>query len=200
MNNSGYRKAIRVGNFNFYLMKKYLMMAVMALFAIAANAQAPRWGIKAGLNFANLGRDANTDARVGFHIGGLAEWKMTDLISLQPEALLSMKGADDISAWYLEVPINAKFNFELGKGNIYLTVGPYIGIGLFGEVNDYDWFGADRNKRFDIGGGLGVGYEFAQHWFVNLGYSYGFMNINDTPHSSIKYNQMNCNLSFGYKF
>lgn len=181
-------------------MKKLFLMIVMACSVAVASASGPDWGVKAGLNFANLGRDADASARVGFHLGAVAEWDFTKLVSFQPEALFSLKGADEITAYYLDIPLNVKFNWDLGPGSINLTVGPYIAIGLFGEVSDYDWFKSDFNHRFDIGGGLGVGYEFPKKVFLQLGYSFGFMNVNDVPHSSVNYNNMNCNLSVGYKF
>lgn len=182
-------------------MKKILLMVIMALFVVSANAQMEnlRWGVKAGMNVSNFGRDADTDARIGFHIGALAEYTLTDLISIQPELLLTLKGAKHYTPYYLELPINAKFNFPLGEDRVYLTVGPYIAYGLFGEgaISDRKFF-KDDAKRFDFGGGIGAGYEFMNGLFLNLGFSYGFIDISDGFGEDI--NNMNFMVSVGYKF
>uniref|UniRef100_UPI00374D65C7 porin family protein n=1 Tax=Flavobacterium sp. TaxID=239 RepID=UPI00374D65C7 len=75
-------------------MKKVLLTAV-AVFAFSfANAQEVKFGAKAGLNMSSLKSSGfgDTKSLVGFHIGGLAEIKLNDKMSIQPELLYSQEG------------------------------------------------------------------------------------------------------------
>lgn len=177
-------------------MKKLFLMAVMTLFVIGVSAQSPRWGVKAGLNMANLGGDISPDARIGFHAGVTAEFGLTEMISLQPEALVSLKGCDGVDPYYLEVPINVKFNFPLNADKVYLAVGPYVAYGISGSNNYFD-----ANKSLDYGIGIGAGYDWGEKWVFSLGYQMGLANINDLPAPfDWTSKQNNVTLSVGYKF
>lgn len=54
-------------------------------------------GPKAGINFANVsGDDAEgTDARIGFAFGGVAEFRISEMWSIQPEAYYSSQGTKE---------------------------------------------------------------------------------------------------------
>lgn len=129
-------------------MKKLLVIFV-ALFIVSSviYAKEIKGGVKAGINIANFsGDDADytgTDkkSRVGIVAGGFVTIPLNDQFSLQPELLLSMKGAKYEAAgtgWtydttskltYIEIPILAKLNIQTEgsvKPNVFL--GPSIGI------------------------------------------------------------------------
>src|SRR6476620_12597493 len=115
-------------------MKKVLLSAV-ALFAFgAASAQSVKFGVKAGLNVANVTvsndyfgvTSPSTSTKIGFHVGGLAELKLTDKFAIQPDLLFSMQGAttkssendfagftstseDKINLSYINIPVMFKY-------------------------------------------------------------------------------------------
>ncbi|MEJ6982299.1 porin family protein [Pedobacter sp. P351] len=116
-----------------------------------------RFGIKAGPNFANIQSTGGEDADLGilplyitsFHIGGLAEFKISRILFFQPGISLSGKGykidysssSDDYSEslkgnanlLYMEAPLNIIAKFKAGSGNFLIGSGPYIGYALSGK-------------------------------------------------------------------
>ena len=75
---------------------KRLSMVLASLFAvIALNAQHPHWGIKGGINVANIEVENGSDpgSRVGIHLGGLAHIHLSEHFALQPELMYSNQGA-----------------------------------------------------------------------------------------------------------
>jgi len=84
------------------------------------------YGLKAGMNVTNLGK-SGYQSRVGYHLGGTAEFITTPFFSVQTELLYSLQGAAiDITQniflnyHYLNVPLLGKVyfyedaSFELG--------------------------------------------------------------------------------------
>ena len=75
---------------------KKLCLAVIAVLSLTySQAQEVQFGAKAGVNFANLTGDDvdNSDMRTSFHLGVVAEIKINEKFSVQPELLYSSKGA-----------------------------------------------------------------------------------------------------------
>ena len=111
-------------------MKKIILITVTILTIGFVNAQGKKdmsFGVKGGVNFATLTGDVeNASMKVGFHVGGFVEVKISDRFSVQPELLFSTQGAknefsedlgggvtysenDKINLSYLNVPVMAKF-------------------------------------------------------------------------------------------
>ena len=168
-------------------MKKILLTA----FAVAAfgvtQAQEMSFGAKAGLNIANLGADAETDGSlVGFHVGGVAEFPISENFSIQPELLYSMQGAKvvfvdefdvmeaDLKLSYINVPIMAKYYVMEG---LSLEVGPQIGFLMSAKVDDEDV--KDGYKSIDFGLNGGVGYKTEMGLFFQARYNAGLAAINE---------------------
>ena len=77
---------------------KNLILAVIAIFGISATSQAQllKLGVKAGPNFSNFSggiSDINYKSRTSFHAGLVAEVKVLENFSVQPELLYSSQGA-----------------------------------------------------------------------------------------------------------
>ncbi len=128
-------------------MKKFLLVAAIAVCGIfSANAQDIKFGVKAGVNFASLGGDAeDAETRTGLHIGALAEFMLTESFSIQPELLYSMQGAkseysesytefgievsesgeEELKLDYIILPIMA--NYYITEG-LSVQVGPQVGF------------------------------------------------------------------------
>ncbi len=123
---------------------------------------------------------------------------------------------------YLEVPLHFMFKPQLGNGHLILGFGPYLGFGLNGKATvevggqESDWDveftkevdGNGNNdtyyqKRFDAGGNLFFGYEFAGGLSVQLNTQLGMVKINP-EYSGVddesKYNNTGFGLSAMYRF
>ena len=77
-------------------MKKIILTSLMLCSAFAFS-QEIKFGAKVGLNLSNLRGDypAGIDehnAKIGFNIGGFAEYEINDKFTLQPELLFSTQG------------------------------------------------------------------------------------------------------------
>ncbi len=139
-------------------MKKIaLFFSMLLAIAVAANAQESRIGLKTGVNFANIGGDAETDMRVGYHLGGFAKFQLGDKFAIQPELLYSLQGfkteglsfgsvtlleEENVNFHYVNLPVVLKLYLIEG---LNLQVGPQVGY-LASLTID----GEDRKDDFDL--------------------------------------------------
>ena len=179
------------------------------------------------------GKDADNDdfdykLKVGFSAGFNAEIPVGTDFYLQPGVLFSQKGAkanddDDlkINLSYVEVPVNFIYKPALGTGKMLLGFGPYFGVAVGGSIKQD---GADGDidikfdnevtpaeflanpftlKRFDAGGNLLVGYEFANKLSFQLNAQLGMLNIApkiEGQDTDYKLKNTGFGLSLGYRF
>jgi hypothetical protein len=80
----------------------------------AASAQI-NYGVKGGLNVANIGGEDVDDnkAKLGFHLGGFIGVSVAENFSIQPEVVFSLQGVkfdDDqkLNLSYLNIPVLAR--------------------------------------------------------------------------------------------
>lgn len=214
-------------------MKKAMgfLAIVMFLFAGAQCFAQISFGVKAGLNFANRTSKDNDKSysdnykmKAGFHLGVVAEYSITEQIALQPGLLFSVKGFKEdqssisykINENYLEIPINAVYNMELGGIKVLIHAGPFLGYAISGKVradkavlgDNGDQkteklnIGNDSQKDFlkpiDFGLNIGGGAEI-NGIAVSLQYGLGIANI--APNTSNGYTSRNnvIGLSVSYK-
>ena len=180
-------------------MKKTVFTVILAMATISMYAQ--KFGVKAGVNFSTYtGSDADgSKALTGFQVGGLYELPISEAFFIQPEVLLTLKGAkfsdegytEKYTPFYIQVPIKALYKFNVGTGKISIAAGPYLALGIAGkdkasgdgESESSNLFskedGADETilKRFDLGLSSAVGYEFENGLFLNFEYSPGLLNV-----------------------
>lgn len=135
-------------------MKKLLFTAAIAVLGFtSANAQEVQFGVKAGVNLATITGDDIEDnsSKVGFHVGGVAEIKISEKFSVQPELIFSQQGTKSefsesgefggnsfsyeeelkIKANYLNLPVMAKFYVAEG---LSLEAGPQVGFLLSADA------------------------------------------------------------------
>lgn len=168
-------------------MKKIILIATFALLGtLTTQAQLLHLGAKVGINYANLtGSDITvnsenykSDAITGYHIGLLAEVKLTDKFGIQPELLYSTQGASYKNAikeiknelGYLSIPVMAKiylnntFSLELGPQASFL-------------LSEKDNVNLEDSKTFDfaIAGGLGV--KITKSLFIQGRYGLGLTEV-----------------------
>ena len=178
-------------------MKKVLFTAVAVLGFTFANAQETKFGAKAGLNMSNFTGDAETDAKIGFYVGGFAEIKLTDKFAVQPEVLFSMLGAKDDNANYdsnyILVPVMAKY---FVTEQLSLEAGPQIGFLMSAKYDGNDI--KDFYTSTDFGMNFGAGYDVTENINVGVRYSLGLSNVVDASGVDVK--TSNIALGLGYKF
>lgn len=185
-------------------MKKIILSAIAIMAFSFANAQDVKFGVKGGLNFANLSGDFNGDGVTSFHVGALAEFKLNEKFAVQPEILVSGQGSDFgeggfnsmLKLTYLNVPIMAKY-YVIEK--LSLEAGPQIGFLLSAKNESLDV--KDSFKSIDFGLNFGAGYDITEHFFAGIRYNVGLANIADiSDNSDFKGHNGVFSVSVGYKF
>lgn len=147
---------------------KVIILAIIVAFSSQSSFAQVNFGVKAGLNLANITAKDNDDTysddnkmKPGFQVGPVVEFGFGDLISLQTGLMLSTKGykydkdgfSRSVNVMYMNIPVNARASFGLGGMKIYGAFGPYIGIALSGK---YDW---EDNDGTSDSGSLNIGND-----------------------------------------
>jgi hypothetical protein len=138
-------------------MTKKIVLSCMAIgLSVAAMAQV-RVGVKGGWNIANVtntnsGGVDNSRALNSFHVGAIADFPLSEIISLQPGVFYTGKGTkiedgepDDAVYYktttnprYIEIPVNFVGKIPVGQDTrLFLGVGPYAAFGVGGQ-NKYE--------------------------------------------------------------
>lgn len=155
-------------------MKKLILSLALVASAAAANAQTTtRFGIKAGANYTKFSGDnlGNIEYKFGA-VGGLAaNIGLSESLSIQPELLYSMKGAElkdaplndyNFKLNYLELPILFRYTLNDGKGP-FVQAGPQIGYLLNSKLSDGDGdeikIDNDSFQKMELGYAAAIGYQ-----------------------------------------
>lgn len=173
-------------------MKKITLLLFVITIGVSSSF-AQRFGVKTGLNITNLKvENHDYNAKLGFHLGPVAEFHFGDIFGLETGVLLSTKGASEkvgdikfkTSLTYLEFPVNFRAGYDFGPTRVYGILGPYLGFAIGGKYKTDDTstkidFGVDGGlKRFDAG--LTIGACAAVSFFeLGFTYNHGFVNIGD---------------------
>jgi len=193
---------------------KLSYLIVFMLFTQFVNAQ--KWGIKGGVNFANMTFsvdqfDVSPKSITGFHVGLVSDFLIQRSLHLNTGLLYSLKGtkgemegvSGTIKINYLEIPINLAYKFPINESSdFFIQAGPYLGYALSGkqkgggETSDIE-FGKGNWKRFDFGFGFGAGVEFGS-FVTSLNYQLGLANMADDP--DIKAKNKVFQISVAYMF
>ena len=190
--------------FKFYIAAMTLFILTEVTGAIAQQQKTsaeteitPKFGIKGGLNFANLYINdvKNENIKLGGNIGFFAKLPVFKGLSIQPELIYTGKGAkvtyDNIlqgsgeyryNLNYVETPLlmvlNLTPNFSLSGGGYiaYLTSANVKDVRSDGSINGVTRLNADDFNRFDYGlvGGLSVDIE---NFTIGGRYNYGLQTI-----------------------
>ena len=164
-------------------MKKTLLMMSMIVFGTVCYSQTVSLGPKVGLNVSNYtGGDFESNALVGFHLGGILNLGIGKVFSIQPEVLFSTQGAKidnnsqkkDFKTTYVAVPVMAKFR---SAGGFYFEVGPQVSFKTGEDVPDQtiDHF----SKNLDLAVGAGLGYQAGFGLGIGARYLAGLSKVGD---------------------
>ena len=155
-------------------MKKMMITVFILSFVLigALSAQGFGYGVKAGMNMANITGDEVEDAKIkpGMTIGGFATIPLGDKLSIRPEILFTQKGyrikeseegyeyKGKAKMNWLDIPILAVY--EVAEG-IKAFVGPYFDLYLGGEyVIESDFGDFDEKIEGEDVNSLGMGLMF----------------------------------------
>lgn len=210
----------------FFVAANFALVSVSAQ-EMTVTADQTTFGLRAGVNFQNIngkdqgGNELNFSITTGYHAGVNAEIPIGSGFHLQPGVLYSLKGAgipmnggenQKVKLHYLEVPVNFVYKPILGTGNLVLGFGPYAAFGIGGNVNGreidftekFTSSSAPQYKRFDAGGNLFAGYEFANNFSFQLNTQLGMVNIRPEDEQNTgdksKWKNTGFGLSLGYRF
>lgn len=193
-------------------MKKFLMTAVLGMFALAGFSQV-KWDAKFGMNFSNMTKIDESKALPGFTLGVGMDYGFNENWSLQSGLMISSKGfkfkegdwKDKYRPIYLDIPILAAYKFNISDNTKFvINAGPYLAIGLGGKNKEtdkediklfdkdgYDW------KRFDLGIQYGIGLELSDRYLINLTGQNGFISPVDGGDDP---KNMTFSIGVGYRF
>lgn len=164
-------------------MRKISLLVLLSVFSSAAFAQSFSFGPKAGINISNYtGSDVESEALVGFHLGGLMNFGIGKVFSIQPEVLFSTQGAKidnggqrpEFKTTYVTVPVMLKFR---SRGGFYFEFGPQASFKTSEDIPDQtiDHFA----KNLDLAGGVGLGYQANFGLGIGARYIAGFSKVGD---------------------
>lgn len=199
-------------------MKKFLMTAVLAMFALTGFSQV-KWDGRFGVNFSNVTQDKDSKALPGFTLGVGMDYGFTENWSLQSGLMISSKGfkykigneKDTYRPIYLDIPILAAYKFDIADNmKFVINAGPYLAFGLGGKNKEH-WDGGesyklfkgdDGWKRFDLGLQYGIGLELSERYLINLTGQNGFICPIDFPsgYKGDKPKNMTFTIGVGYRF
>lgn len=213
-------------------------MLFMALGTTASYSQDVFIGGLGGVNIATLTNLGSASASFGGssssvtnkplilpHVGGYAEIKISEVFSVQPELLFSMKGYaseskssgggtstevdNKVTLSYIDIPVQARFNF--GEG-FYILGGPYVGIMLTAKskstsvvdngstVVETESTSSDKDglNTTDFGMFLGAGYQMESGLFFGARWCRAFNSVIDYSGSPVIINTNNSNSVFQF--
>lgn len=192
-------------------MKKFLMTAVLGMFALAGFSQV-KWDAKFGMNFSNMTKIDESKALPGFTLGVGMDYGFNENWSLQSGLMISSKGfkfkegdwKDKYRPIYLDIPILAAYKFNISDNTKFvINAGPYLAFGLGGKAKDDNFdlklFKSDEGdwKRFDLGIQYGIGLELSDRYLINLTGQNGFISPVDGGDDP---KNMTFTIGVGYRF
>ena len=193
---------------------KTLFFLVLVLF-LGTKVNAQNIIFKSGMNASSVSGLEDTSPLVGFHLGALADFSISEHFSLETGLLLNTKGVEarehgvpktstnTLRLYYLDIPVSIKGRIKASESiSLYGSFGPYLGLGLMGELKtpietqSIEWgVKYHETKRLDMGLSLGTGIEL-NSFLLGVSYDLGLNNISNTDTKS---SNRVFRVSLGYK-
>lgn len=194
----------------------YFSLVALFLASFTVTAQDFSYGVIGGVNFSKIdnfgsGEDGLFEnARLGFHIGAVAELPFAEKWSYEASLLYSVEGEEfetsgvdsDVRLQYINVPLQFKY---YAYKNLSVHFGPQIGFLLKGDVSidDADYEEIEDTVNTSFAGTFGLGYDLREYNLYLKGtLTYGFSDIIDNVTDGEDRSQLpgTVHLSVGYKF
>lgn len=201
-------------------MKKVIFTSILVIafmFTLTVNAQTTlSFGVKLDGSLSNAKvsnrQNGSTSFKPGASVGGFAKIEFCEYFALQPELLFSYAEAkvntsgekNRFKYASVEIPVYAMGQFSVGKGKVFLGIGPNVGYGFSADsktekLSDWD---ASANKlelsHFYLGGGAMVGYEFCFRLNIHAGYKLTYDLSSKSKTSGV--DTQTISLGVGYRF
>jgi len=209
------------------MFKKSMLIAIFAAFTMTTQSQDISFGLKVGSNFSTITGNDNYDydTTTGLHGGLVAQVKLSDKFSVQPEVIYSLQGGKNgydpfydvdfetkntsLKLGYINVPVLAEYFITSG---LSAQLGPQIGFLVNNKFEvEYNYQGEDRkmdnslnNSTNDLDFALagGLEYQLSIGIFFDARYNLGLSNISENNRGEIGPDAYNSTfqLSVGYMF
>ena len=180
-------------------MKKLFLGLGLVAGTFAFAQTSPTFGLKAGVNVSSISDDGfdDTKSKVGFNGGLFLNAPLSEQFSIQPEVLYSQLGAktdytfagttfeNELKLDYITVPVMFQFR---ATPSFYLEAGPEFGFLVSaknkatvsnnnGSASDTGELDKDDFNSFNMGLGLGLGYDITPNFGINARYVAGFSDV-----------------------
>lgn len=173
-------------------MKKLILTTALAVIGMTTVIAQNQFGAKLGGTLVGSkitqGEFEATGSAVGFNVGFTGEFELSENLSAAPELLFTMVFEEGTDIKFLQVPLFLKYDLT---EKFYLNGGPQITYTLEEIFNDF--------TKFNIGLGVGIGYEFTDKFYGDLRTIYQLNNYYTGPEDITSRNTF-VNLGFGFKF
>jgi hypothetical protein len=223
---------------------KILLFAVFVLFMAGAKAQDPSVTFFGGANAASMSIELGTSSPeiedsygmlYGLNVGALYDYVISkdrsQELSVESGLLFDSRGYSQsieneglnldnkTTLYYLDIPLYLKYIYRFRSRNkIYFGVGPYLGVGLFGNSSvEFQYEGAepgsdsetiswgddpieDHYKRLDYGLTGKVGYLMDSGFNISASYDYGLPNVSAVETKEQKNRLIRISLGYTLKF
>lgn len=184
----------------------FLAMAFLVFIMIPLSAQLSVGGFLdlniAGLNVNPGGDNEDYSSYLGFGIGGIVSYPLSNGLVLQTEPVLLQKGGKvtefdetlTLKILYIEIPVFLRYSIDLSESYLpYLILGPNLGFRASAKVVFPDGSSSEANDEFsgiDLGLGLGGGVDLPISTlilFAETRYVFGLNDINmESGESTVK--------------
>lgn len=167
-------------------MMKRLFTLLTIIVMSQVQAQGLDFGIKAGLNYANVSGVEDFNQRQGISAGLFAGARLGDKLGFQIDALYSQQGAEvdqsisqvisEFNLDYISIPIVLKYYLT---ENVNIHAGPQLGILLNEETSVFNQtISAVEANTADWLGTIGVGLDLPLGLRAEARYSFGLSRVN----------------------
>lgn len=166
---------------------KNISLFVFALVLVSvANAQKhlPKFGLKAGANFANVSDNIGNmgDSKTGLYAGALWHIHLGQQFALQPEAVFSRQGLkggnEKLHMDYINIPVQLQYMFDNG---FRLETGPQVGVMInsthkLGDT-ETSLYKSDAFNNVDLSWALGLNYLSSSGIGIGARYNLGVTDV-----------------------
>jgi len=194
-------------------MKKLTLSFSLLFFTLfCVNAQNLKYGAKAGLNIASLNwsdSDFDTSSKLGFHIGGFANYSLGEKLALHSELFFSQRGGKwevdnfdgEVKISFLTLPILVQYDIV---ENLYLEGGLQYNFLLSNKEatgdDDFEDF-TDNFKTGSFGFAIGAAYRLdtlLPGLIAGIRYTADITELNDIDVNAGDYKTSAIQISFLY--
>lgn len=208
-------------------MKKLIVIPLLC-FAMASNAQiftvfgqdcgfiyvGPKIGgtYSTITNFSDF-MVVDAKSKIGYQLGGIAEFGFTDKFSIQTEMLFYAKGTKfkdmdgQVKMNYIGIPLLAKYAFKaFGLTKVYATGGTFSEVRTKGEWVDPGGTTSELGsgfKKYDWGFSIGCGAEYPTDkgiWGLDLRFNQGLTDLHDDVGETTKTRSRSFGFALTYKY